>query len=80
MDIYVVVENGDPYLKVFRTYSEAISAVKEKHAVALEEDFFLSKELSCPVINTVDSQEKEDGKTYLYIEKGIHIYVYRLSF
>ena len=79
MDVYVVVENGEPYLKVFRTYSEAISAVKERHAEALEEDLILSKEFSCPVINTVDSPEAE-GKTYLYIEKGIHIYVYRLYF
>jgi hypothetical protein len=78
MDVYVVVENGEPYLKVFRTYSEAISAVKERHAEALEEDSRSSKEFSCPGINTVESLEVE-GKTYLYIEKGIHIYVYRLS-
>jgi hypothetical protein len=78
MGIYVVVENGEPYLKVFRTYSEAIAAVKGRHAEALEEDLILSKEFCCSPINTVDSPEAE-GKTYLYIEKGIHIYVYRLS-
>lgn len=78
MGMYVVVENGEPYLKVFRTYLEAVAAIKERHAVALEEDNRISKEFSCPVINTVDSPEAE-GKTYLYIEKRIHIYVYRLS-
>jgi hypothetical protein len=79
MDIYLVVENGKPYLKAFRTYAEAVAAVKERHAEALEEDSRASKEFSWPVINTVDSPEGE-GKTYLYIEKGIHIYVYRVSF
>ncbi len=78
MGIYVVMENGEPYLKAFRTYAEAVAAIKERHAIALEEDMALSKEMSCPFINTVDSPEAE-GKTYLYIEKGIHIYVYRLS-
>ena len=86
--MYVVVENGEPYLKVFRTYLEAVAAIKERHAVAaikerhavaLEEDNRISKEFSCPVINTVDSPEAE-GKTYLYIEKRIHIYVYSMSF
>jgi len=73
----VVVENGEPYLKAFRTYLEAVTAIKERHAEALEEDSRLSNEFSCSLINTVDSPETE-GNTYLYIEKGIHIYVYRL--
>ena len=60
--IYVVMENEELYLKAFRTYADALSVVKTK----------FGEELEGGVI------ENPDGKTYLYVEKGIHIWIYRL--
>lgn len=66
--VYIVIEGGKPYLRTFCTYDEAVVAVKEKHAEILKE------ENEC---NEVDIPEGK-GYTYLYIEKGINIYIYKL--
>jgi len=66
--VYIVVECGTPYSRCFSTYAAAVAAVKENHAD------ILAKENDC---NSVDEPEGENY-TYLYIEKGIHIYIYRL--
>jgi len=66
--VYIVVESGTPYSRAFSTYAAAVAAVKDNHAEILAE------ENEC---NSVDEPEGEIY-TYLYIEKGIHIYIYRL--
>jgi len=68
MDVYVVMENGEPYLKAFRTYADALFVVKTKFGEELEGD------------NNENLNESPDGKTYLYVEKGIHIWIMRLPF
>jgi hypothetical protein len=66
MDIYVVMENEELYLKAFMTYADALSVVKTKFGEEVEGS--LNENLN----------ESPDGKTYLYVEKGIHIWIYRL--
>ena len=75
--IYVVVENGDPYPVAYITYNEAVDAVKLKHKETLDEDLKYFEEYgeSC---HEVDVPESRDGPSYLYIEKGISIYIYKL--
>ena len=67
MNIYVVIENGEAYADAYKTYKEAVDAVKKKHADELDND-----------CNEVDVEEKVI--TYLYIEKGISIYIHRYHF
>jgi len=79
--IYIIVENGEPYLTTFKNYKSAVIAVKEKHKEYLEERIkelhhLDSIELVLADINVQENTEK--NITYLYIEKGIHIYIYRL--
>ena len=75
--VYVVIENGDPYQSVYKTYSQAFDAVKSRHKETLDEDLKYSEEFgeSC---HEVDVPECTTGPSYLYIEKGISIYIYRL--
>jgi len=63
--IYVIIENGDPYPIAYTSFSSAISVVKEKYKEIVEDD-------------EIDVSESNTGKTYLYIEKGIHIYICKL--
>jgi hypothetical protein len=75
--IYIVVENGDPYPVAYKMYDDAVAAVKLKHKETLDEDLKYSEEYgeSC---HMVDVPESESGTSYLYIEKGISIYIYKL--
>ena len=67
MNIYVVIENGKGYADAYKTYKEAVDAVKEKHVDDLDNE-----------CNELDAEEQQ--VTYLYIEKGIHIYIHRYRF
>lgn len=62
----MVMENEELYLKAFRTYADALAVVKTK----------FGEELEGGLIESLN--ESPDGKTYLYVEKGIHIWIYRL--
>ena len=75
--IYIVVENGDPYPIAYKKYDEAVAAVKLKHKETLDEDLKYYEEYgeSC---HEVDVPESNSGISYLYIEKGISIYIYKL--
>lgn len=76
--VYVVIENGDPYTAVYVSFASAAAAVKEKHAEEI--DAQVREAEGGPVCSDVDVAENVlAGKTYLYIEKGIHIYIYKLS-
>ena len=76
--IYVVVENGEPYQCVYKTYTQAVDAVKSKHKETLDEDLRYTVEEGMHSCNVVDVPECTTGPSYLYIEKGISIYIYRL--
>ena len=74
---YVVVENGDPDPIAYKTYDQAVESVKAKHKETLDEDLKYYEEYgeSC---HMVDVPEAKEGPSYLYIEKGISIYIYKL--
>ena len=75
--VYVVIENGDPYENVYTSYASAAAAVKEKHAEEIAEQI---RQSDCyPICSEIDVPEAVTGTTYLYVEKGIHIYIYKLS-
>ena len=73
---YIVIENGEPYLNIYTTYAAAAAAVKEKYQETINEQLVESD--GYPICSEIDLPEDESGKTYLYVEKGIHIYVYKL--
>jgi hypothetical protein len=70
MPVYIVIQNGESYPNAYSTYQLAVENVKLRNAEILEEPN------DC---NEIDVVENLDGKTYLYIEKGIHIYIHKLS-
>jgi len=78
--VYIIIENGDSYPTAYTTYMGAIFAVKEKHQLYIEEQI---KDLEFSDIQNILSdinvpENVETGKTYLYIEKGIHIFICKL--
>jgi hypothetical protein len=77
ISMYVVIENGDPYANLYTTYVAAAAAVKEKYQETINEQLVESD--GYPICSEIDLPEDGSGKTYLYVEKGIHIYIYRLS-
>ena len=75
--VYVVVENGQPYKVAYASFESAAAAVKEKHKEEVEAQLL---ELGGgPICSDIDGPEdKVTGKTYLYVEKEIHIYIHKL--
>lgn len=71
MQVYVVIENGEPYPHVYASFALAVAKVKEKHAETVAE-----QEESDSLCSDLDAPEQSD-RTYLYVEKGIHIYIYK---
>ena len=67
--VYCVVENGIAYEVAYTRYALAVAAVKEKHKETL---------LAPDAYADVDVAESTTNITYLYIEKGIHIYINKL--
>ena len=80
MHVYVVVDNGNPYLLAYKSYKEAVSAVKEKYKIYIEEmikDVGALEDIE-EILSNINVPENPEGKTSLYIEKGIHIEIYKL--
>ena len=80
MEVYIVVENGDVYPMTYKNYKSAAAAVKDKYKVYLENQI---KELGSledieKVLADVNVSENPEGKTQLYIEKGINIIIQKL--
>jgi hypothetical protein len=71
--IYIVIENGDAYPDAYESYHAAVTSVIEKYADEVEQEL-QNGEYSCW---SIPVQEDNQGTTYLYIEKGIHIYIHR---
>ena len=74
--IYVVIENGDPYPTSYISYASAIAAVQEKYNEIVADQ--IKEAQGEAIASNIDSPEDEGGKTYLYVEKGTHIYIYKL--
>lgn len=75
--VYVVIENGEPYKNVYKTFTSAAATVKEKYVEEIAEQIRDSN--GYPICSKIDVPEDIlTGNTYLYIEKGIHIYIYKL--
>jgi hypothetical protein len=80
MNVYIIVENGEAYPMAYKTYKEAVDVVKEKYRTYLED--MIKECLYLPdiesILRDINVPENPEGKMYLYIEKGIHIYIYKL--
>ena len=75
--VYVIIENGIPYENVYTSFASAAAVVKEKHAVQIAYQIRVSE--GYPICSKIDVPENIlTGKTYMYVEKGIHIYIYKI--
>lgn len=75
--VYVVIENGIPYANVYTSFASAAATVKEKYAEEIAKQ--IKEAEGYPICSEIDVPEDiVTGKTYLYVEKGIHIYIYKL--
>jgi len=80
--VYVVVENGELYPVIYKTYESARSAVTTKYILELTEEREDVEEMDDPsygMVSVVDIEEDESGTTQLYIEKGINIIIQRYN-
>jgi hypothetical protein len=78
MSVYIIIENGEPYLMAFKSFASAAAAVDAKYREIIEEQ---KKEAdSEPICSDIDVPEHVSGITHLYIEKGINIIIYKLKF
>ena len=75
--VYVVVENGEAYPTAYTKYDLAKAAVKAKHKEQLNWEMSQLQE-GDTMSSEVDVPEDRSGKTYLYIEKEIQIYIHKL--
>jgi hypothetical protein len=79
--IYIIIENGEPYLKTFKNYKSAVLAIKEKHKEYLQEQIKEIYDLDSieSILADVNMPENtETNITNLYIEKEIYIKIYKL--
>jgi hypothetical protein len=75
--VYIVVENGEPYKIAYSSFASAAAAAKEKHKETVEEQ--MREADGGPICSDLDVPENTlTGKTYLYVEKEIHIYIHKL--
>jgi archaellum component FlaF (FlaF/FlaG flagellin family) len=80
--VYVVVENGELYPVIYKTYESARGAVTTKYVVELTAEREDVEEMNDPsycMASDVDIDENESGTTQLYIEKGVHIIIQRYN-
>jgi hypothetical protein len=75
--MYVVIENGEPYPDAFKTYKQAVAAVKEKHAHTIEDHIRQMGDLASieSILADINVPESPTNRTNLYIEKGINIVI-----
>jgi len=75
--VYIVIENGKPYTEAFKTYKNAVAAVKEKYKTLIEDQIREMGDLESieQIVAYVNVPEQKDV-TWLYIEKGINIGIY----
>ena len=79
--VYIIVENGLPYLTAYSKFEDAILAVKDKHSEYIineikQLDSLYDIEYILADINVPENTKT--GITQLYIEKGINIEITKL--
>jgi hypothetical protein len=75
--VYIIVENGDPYAIAYTSFECAVAVVKEKFKETIEMQ--IREADGEPICSELDVPEnKLIGITRLYVEKGIHIIIYKL--
>jgi hypothetical protein len=78
--VYVVLENGELYPKLYSTYCAARAAALDNHAEILDEERSECAEWGGRMASQVDVEEnKETGTTTLYVEKEIYITIQRYN-
>lgn len=79
--VYVVLENGELYPKLYSTYDAARAAALHNHAETLEEQRAECAEWGGTMMcSKVDVEEnRETGTTTLYVEKEIFITIQRYT-
>jgi len=78
--LYIITENGEAYPTAYTSYAAAVKAVKEKHGEYLCDwikQMGRLEDIESVLADINVPENTETNKTYLYIEKGIHIYIYR---
>jgi hypothetical protein len=79
-NLYVVLENGELYPKIYSTYDAARAAALHNHAELLEEERAECAEWGGAMCSKVDVEEnKETGTTTIYVEKEIYITIQRYT-
>ena len=74
--MYIVIENGEPYLFAYTNFHSASQAVKEKYNDTIEDQI---KECGDDICSEIDVPEnKLTNITHLYVEKGINIQIYKI--
>ena len=68
--VYVIIET-EVHPVVFARFADAKASILEKYRERVEGEGW-------PMASEVNVEESDTGVTYLYIEKGINIYIYRL--
>ena len=77
---YIIIENGEAYSTSYKSYAAAVKAVKEKHGEYLCDwikQMGRLEDIESVLADINVPENTETNKTYLYIEKGIHIYIHR---
>ena len=77
--IYIIVENGEPYPNSYTSYETALKVINDKHKEELDRQIDEMPDYKNQILEDMNPVENEDGKTSLYIEKGLYIYVYKLD-
>ena len=76
--VYIVLENGELYPKLYPTYDAARAAALHNHAEILDYERSECAEWGGGMASQVDVDEnKETGTTKLYVEKEIYITIQR---
>lgn len=78
--VYVVVENGELYPRLYSTYEKAHAAVTTKYEEELSDERESAASWGGQMASKVDVVENTDtGTTKLYIERGIQIIIQRYN-
>ena len=79
MSVYIIVEDGEPYPNSYITYESALKVANDKHREELDRQIEDMPEYKNQILEDMNPKENEDGKTSLYIEKGLFIYIYKIN-
>ena len=83
MSVYIVIENsydeppgGGIFPTLYNSFEEAKAAAIAKYQDELNRQ--IEEANGYHLASEVDVPESKTGFTYLYVEKGIHIYIHKL--